>query len=207
MNSRVARRQDLIQRIASQVVHHRCLKGLTLQGVSEATGVSVWALRYNFDDAPRLFRCVVAYYLGRIGERIEYHAPPANSVIGAIQAYANFIAELMGDPEYRDFLYLVLRNNDLPWLRKAYQEKIARRIAQGLEKIVAEAGETHGLYIALQPGAASRFFKQIEAELVLQTYLPLVELPEAKLETRLQCIAREAFEATYTLEWERASAA
>ena len=208
MNKRVIRRQDLLQQVAGCVANHRCLKGLTLQGVSDASGVSVWALRYSFDDAPRLFRCVVAFYLGQIGRRIEYDMPPTKSVLAAIQDYAAFIAGVMREPEYRDFLYLVIRNCDLPWVRKAYQEKIVNKLGRGLEEVVAAAGEANGLPLALRPGAGARFVKRIESELVLPAFLPSTGVAEAPdVEKSVQRIARETFEATYVLTWDTASAA
>jgi hypothetical protein len=207
MSSRIVRRQDLLQRVASCVVHHRCLKGLTLQGVAEDTGVSLWALRYSFENAPRLFRCVVAYYVRQIGERIAYDAAPKGSVLASIQAYADFLSLAMKEAEYRDFLYLVIRNSDLPWLRRAYQEKIADKIGRELETVVVAAGEKLGMPIALRPGAARRFATRIEAEVVLPTFLPSLELAEGELDKRIQQICRETFEATYTFAWEQASAA
>ena len=204
----MARRQELLPQVAACVANHRCLKGLTLQGVAEESGVSVWALRYSFDDAPRLFRCVVAYYLNRIGQRISYSPPPTRSVLAGIQDYARFIAGAVNEPEYRDFLYLVIRNCDVPWVSKSYQQKIVGKLGRGLEDVVAAAGEANGLQLALRPGAGARFVKLIEAELVLPAFLPSSDaIGSADLEKSIQRIALETFEATYALTWDAAAAA
>ena len=211
MTKRALRRQDLLERVSTCVVHHNGIKGLTLQGVSEATGVSLWALRYSFDNVERLFRGVVASYVERIVERLRFDRPARSSVIDTVQDYAEFLAAAMQSEEYRDFLYLVIRNGgDHEWLREAYEGRVVGIIARDLERLVLASGKSHGSTILLKDGAANRFAKRIELELVLPAFLPpfrTVTAADPVVAELLRSIARELFEATYVFDWEPASAA
>jgi AcrR family transcriptional regulator len=211
MENRSARRQDLLDRVSACVVHHHGIKGLTLQGVAEATGVSLWALRYGFDNVDRLFRAVVMSYVERILASLRYDRPAAAAVIDTIQDYARFLAEAMQSPAYRDFLYLVVRNGgDHDWLQAAYEGRVIRAIEREIEQLVLASGQSHGTTILLRAGAANRFVKRIESELVLPGLLPPFRttlISDAGVAELVRSIGRELFEASYVFAWEPATAA
>ena len=211
MRKSALRRQDIIERVAFCVVHHHGIKGLTMQGIAEATGVSLWALRYGFDNVDRLFRAVVADYVRRIQDRLRYDRPARGAVIDSIHDYAAFLAEAMRSEEYRDFLYLVVRNgNDHNWLQEAYERQIVGNMVRDIDRLVLAAGQSHGTTILLKEGAASRFVKRIETELVLPSLLPPfrpASSADGEVSDLVRAMARELFEASYVFEWEPASAA
>ena len=211
MGKRAVRRQDLIEQVTACVVHHHGIKGLTLQGVAETTGVSLWALRYGFDNVDRLFRAVVTNYVQRIQDRLRYEQPPRGAVIDTIQTYAAFVGEVMRTDDYRDFLYLVVRNGgDHDWLQQAYEQQVIGMMVRDVERLVLAAGQVHGTTILLKEGAAPRFIKRIETELVLPALLPPFASVGNDCEAvgdRLKAISRDLFEASYLFDWEPASAA
>ena len=211
MGKRNLRRQDLLERVSACVIHHHGLKGLTLQGVAEATGLSLWALRYGFENVECLFKAVVEASVERIRQLLRYDRPARGAVIDSLRDYAGFIAEAMKSEDYRNFLFLVVRNGgDQAWLQEAYERRVIGAIVREIEALVLKSGEFHGTTILLKEGAARRFVKKIEAELVLPSLLPPFRpalLTEEALEGLLRGVAREAFEATYAFAWEPASAA
>jgi AcrR family transcriptional regulator len=208
MTRRSLRREDLLERVSACVIHHHGIRGLTLQGVAEATGVSLWALRYSFDNVDRLFRAVVASSVDNILKQLRYDRPARSGVIDTIQDYAESLAAAMQSDEYRDFLYLVIRHGgDENWLRDAYETRIVGAVTRDLERLVLASGQSHGTTILLREGAAVRFAKRIETELVLPTFLPPFRPIAAAQNDLLKSIVRELFEATYAFDWEPASAA
>ena len=211
MGKRALRRQDLIEQVAGCVVNHHGIKGLTLQGVAEATGISLWALRYGFDNVDRLFRAVVADHVQRIQARLRYDRPARGAVIDAIHDYAGFVVEAMRSDDYRNFLYLVVRNGgDHAWLREAYERQVVGMMTRDIERLVLAAGQSHGTTILLRENAANRFVTRLESELVLPSFLPPFRAAlseDASVSDLIKAIGRELFEATYVFAWESASAA
>jgi hypothetical protein len=70
------------------------------------------------------------------------------------------------------------------------------------------AGERQGMPILLNAGAARRFYKKLETELVLTTLLPAAgKGPPADRDAIVKSAAREAFQATYVFDWQVPTAA
>ena len=211
MGKRNSGRQDLLEQVSACVVHHHGIKGLTLQGVAEAAGLSLWALRYRFDNVERLFKAVVEASVERIRHRLRYNRPARGAVIESLRDYSGFLAKAMQSEDYRDFLYLVVRNGgDQAWLQEAYERQVIGGIVRDIEALVLKSGQSHGTTILLKEGAARRFVKKIEAELVLPSLLPPFRpalLTQTALDELLRNLAHELFEATYAFAWEPASAA
>jgi AcrR family transcriptional regulator len=182
---------------------------LSLQGVADACGVSLWAFRYHFNNVERLFRAVANHLIDEVATRSAYAPEPGQPVIEAIGAYASFVASLLESEAYRSLLYFVLRNGrHHPWLEKAYEQRIVAKVCGDLETVIAKSGENHGVVVALTAGTARRFYKRLETELVLQSLLPAcAEASPPDRDDVVRAASREAFAATYVFDWKVPTAA
>lgn len=208
MASRFQNRHRVLEEVAGLVVD-RPFEQLSMNGIAEACGVSLWALRYNFDNVDRLFRAVAHHLIEKVLDQARCPLAVSPVVVDTIADHARFVADLVRRPDYRDLLYLVVRNGrHHEWLRSAYEQRVVGRICADLEQRIRQSGETHGLNILLREHAAQRFHRRIETELVLTTLLPSpVEREPVDLDKLLKEIVRETFEATYAFEWGTATAA
>ena len=208
MAARFQNRHRMIEEVAGLLVD-RPFEQLSFNGIAEACGISLWALRYNFDNVDRLFRAVAHHLIEKVLEQARCEAPVSAVVVDSIADYARFVAELVQRPDYRDLLYLVLRNGrHHEWLRSAYQQRVVGRICADLAERIRRSGERHGLNIVLRDHAAQRFHRRIETELVLSTFLPSpAEREPVDLDKLLKEIVRETFEATYVFDWGATAAA
>lgn len=208
MASRFQNRHRMLEEVAGLVVD-RPFEQLSMNGIADACGVSLWALRYNFDNVDRLFRAVAHHLVEKVLDQARCPLPVSPVVVDTIADYARFVADLVRRPDYRDLLYLVVRNGrHHEWLRSAYEKRVVGRICADLEQRIRQSGEAHGLNIVLREHAAQRFHRRIETELVLSALLPSpVERAPVDLDKFLKEIVRETFEASYAFEWGTATAA
>ena len=182
---------------------------LSLQGVADSCGVSLWSLRYHFHNVERLFRAVASRLIDEVVARSAFEPEPGKPVLEAIGAHASFVADLVCSDAYRNLVWFVLRNGrHHPWLENAYDRRIVARICADLESIVLRSGESHGVTILLAAGAARRFHKRIETELVLASLLPApADAPPPDRDEVAKAAAHEAFAATYVFDWKVPTAA
>jgi AcrR family transcriptional regulator len=207
MGRRFENRQKVLETVAGHLVDHP-FEHLSLQGVADACGISLWALRYNFDNVDRLFRAVATHLMEAVLRQADYVPPRLPAVIDAIVHYAEFVANLVRSPEYRNLLYFVIRNGrHHQWLEAAYDKRIAARLCDMLETAILDAGLRHGVGILLREGAARQFHKRIETEFALSTLLPSPTGQLGEPDKILKEIIRTAFESTYAFEWQAATAA
>lgn len=208
MGSRPETRRNLICAVVQQLVDHP-FEHLSLQAIADRCGVSLWALRYAFENVDGLFRAAGLHLVDTVHARTRYAPPDSASVVEAIQHYAEAVAQLVACEAYRNLLYFVVRNGrHHQWLVSAYERRVAAPIADQLKQLVLEAGQRHGATILLRDESARRFLKRIETELALPELLPAGEpLPPEDCERLLKEIVRETFAATYLFEWDAASAA
>ena len=209
MTRTLCRNQDSLLRLALPTLVDHPYEHLTLQGVADACGASLWAFRYNFANVERLFRAVASHLIEEVARRSQWQAPAGKPVLETLAAQAAFLADLFESEPYRNLLYFVLRNGrHHPWLEKAYDLRIVGRICDEIEKLVFESGGRHGVTISMHDGAARRFYKRLETELVLSTMLPAHgNGPPVDRDDLIKSVAREAFEATYVFDWQVPTAA
>jgi AcrR family transcriptional regulator len=211
---RTEHKARLLDAVAEHLVDHP-FERMSLMNVAEACGVSMWALRYNFKNIEWLFRVTAGHLIKSVVQQSQYQSPATSSVLDAIHRYAIFLAALVRTREYRNLLYLVIRNGrHHRWLEEEYEQRIVSKLCRDLEAVVDQAGRQQGSSVAIRKDAPRRLHKRIETELALCTLLPhLRESGPAELDRLTREIAREAFEATYAtdsgyvLELGRASAA
>lgn len=202
MSVRYQNRDRILRSVTQHLVDHP-FEQLSLNGIARASGVSLWALRYNYDNPDRLFRAVGLRLVERVVQELDGKPAPSTGALDAITDYARFLAACVTGKEYRDLLYFVLRNGQHHrWICSSYKEAIVEKVCADLEASVRQSGESQGRTILLKEGAARRFHRRIESELALAALLPSPaneEPPET--ERLLRDIVREAFEATYVFEW------
>ena len=208
MATRHQHRQRMLEAVAPHMIDHP-FEQLSLNAIAERSGVSLWALRYNFDNVERLFRAVAQALIDAVIEAAIYRAPAAPVVVDAIHDYARFVADLVRRDSYQGLLYLVVRNGrHHDWLREAYEQRVVGGICGTLGAVIRRSGERHGITVLVRDQAARRFHRRIEAELVLPGLLPSpVDREPVDVDKLLKEIARETFEATYVFEWSSATAA
>ena len=208
MAARYQHRERVVEAVAGHLINHP-LEQLSLNGIAEACGVSLWSLRYNFENIEDMFRAVANRLIDQVLVAACYEEPPSAVVVDTIASYAHFVADLVRRPEYQDLLYLVIRNGrHCDWLRRDYERRIVARICGDLESLVRASGERHGMIVLFQAHAAQRFHRRIETELVLSDLLPSsADRMPVDVDRLLKEIVRETFEATYAFEWGSASAA
>jgi AcrR family transcriptional regulator len=182
---------------------------LSLNAIAERSGISLWALRYNFDNVERLFRASAQQLIDAVIDAAIYRAPTAPVVLDAIHDYARFVADLVRGEDYRRLLYLVVRNGrHHEWLRQAYEQRVVGGICGTLGAVIRRSGERHGITVLVRDQAARRFHRRLETELVLPALLPsAIDREPVDVDKLLKEIARETFEATYVFEWGSATAA
>lgn len=206
---KLCQNQDDLLRRATPVLINHPFEHLSLQGIADACGVSLWALRYNFDNAERLFRAVATHLIDQVAAAATYEAEPNASVRTAIAGHAAFLADLFDSEAYRGLAFLVVRNGrHHQWLEEAYEKRVVARICEDFEAMVQQAGLNGGSPILVRAGIARRYFKRLETELVLSRLLPaLVDGSEADREGAIKAAAAQAFEGTYLFDWQASTAA
>ncbi|MGE0290588.1 MAG: hypothetical protein AB7P16_30270 [Bradyrhizobium sp.] len=202
MAHRSAGKAELIDKMRRPYVDapfHR----LTLTNIARASGVSMWAVRYWFDNVERGFRAVANHLIEQVRDQFTiYDAKTSLAVHDAISDYADFVASIMRSPDYVDLLSLVLRNGcHHTWLARAFERDIVKPASRRLEDIVLDAGHHQGLVILMKEGTARRFYRRLESEFAL----PIIVRPTENLDDEgcarlMQDIVREAFEATYLFD-------
>jgi AcrR family transcriptional regulator len=208
MATRHENRRRMLEAVAPHMIDHP-FEQLSLNAIAERSGISLWALRYNFDNVERLFRAVAQQLIDAVIDAAIYRAPAAPVVLDSIQDYARFVADLVRREDYRRLLYLVVRNGrHHDWLRQAYEQRVVGGICGTLGAVIRRSGERHGITVLVRDQAARRFHRRIETELVLPELLPsAIDREPIDLDRLLREIARETFEATYVFEWGSATAA
>ena len=206
---KLCQNQDDLLRRATPVLINHPFEHLSLQGIADACGVSLWALRYNFDNAERLFRAVATHLIDQVAAAAGYEAELGASVRTAIAGHAAFLADLFDSEAYRGLAFLVVRNGrHHRWLEEAYEKRVVARICADFEAMVQQAGLNGGSPILVRAGVARRYFKRLETELVLSRLLPaLVDGSEADREGAIKAAAAQAFEGTYLFDWQASTAA
>lgn len=197
---RTEHKARLLDAVAEHLVDHP-FERMSLMNVAEACGVSMWALRYNFKNIERLFRVTAGHLIKSVLQQAEYQPPQTASVLDAIHRYALFLAGLVQTREYRNLLYLVIRNGrHHRWLEEEYEQRIVSGLCRDLEAVV-DAARQQGSNVAIRKDAPRRFHKRIETELALSALLPpLREGVPPDLDKLMREISREAFEATYAMD-------
>jgi AcrR family transcriptional regulator len=207
-HARLIKRRDLLIAVAPQLLRTP-FENLSLQGVASHCGVSLWALRYAFDNIQGLFNALAYHLFERASEAVRFDAPPSASVRVAIEKHARFLSAAVGKPDFQALLQFLLRNQTHHcWLAEEYERRIANRIVAQLEAAVLASGKRFGATVMLRSDAARHFHKRIEAEFALGLILPPSIAPSAERSDKvLRDIVAETYAATYQVDLSDVSAA
>jgi hypothetical protein len=179
---------------------------VTFEAIAERAGLNFWQVYRFHGNAKTLFRAAAARLVQRIEARLRAAPAEAPSVSEGVRRYTAYAAEIMQDEAYAQFAYLLIRDRCIePMLEEAYEDRIARALRGGLEKIVRNAGLKHDLIILLGEAATRDFVKSLEAEFVLPKLLPGFVAPDAEAASAaVRRIADRALAASYVLGAEAA---
>ena len=207
-SARLARRKALLATVMPQLLRSP-FEHLSLQNVADQCGLSLWALRYSFDNIQGLFNALAYHLIERAAAALRYAAPVQPSVVGAIGHYGAFVAETVGEEAYQELLRFLLRNGaHHEWLVAEYDRRIVALVTAQLDAAILTSGKRFGATVLLRSDAAARFHKRIESEFALMHVLP-PQFPPAgeRGERALRDIVAEAYAATYRLDLDEATAA
>lgn len=207
-SARLARRRELLETVMPQLL--KCpFEHLSLQNVADQCGLSLWALRYSFDNIQGLFNALAYHLLERAAAALRYEAPLLPSVVGAIEHYAAFLARTVDGEAYQEMLRFLLRNGaHHEWLVTEYDRRIVALVTAQLDAAILASGKRFGATVLLRSDAAHRFHKRIESEFALMHVLPPHCAPGGeRADKALRDIVAEAYAATYRLDLDEASAA
>lgn len=203
MSRRIDRtaRADRIIDAALELYLERPRDEVTFELLAERAGLKFWQV-YNFHgNLKTLFRAAVARLVQQVEDGFAAMPKDAPSVSEAARAYAHFVAAAMQRQAYSQFLYLLIRDRCVePFLDEAYEQRIARVMRDGLERIIGNAGQRYEMVILLSPAASRDFVKALEVELVLPQLLPN-HVPPAReaVDAIVQRIADRVIAASYAL--------
>jgi AcrR family transcriptional regulator len=181
-------------------------EAVTFDAIAERAGLNYWQVYRFHGNAGTLFRAAVSRLVQRIEAGLRAAPTEAPSVSEGVRRYTAFAAEIMQSEAYAQFAYLLIRDRCVePMLEEAYEDRIARKLRRGLEKIVRNAGLKHDLIILLGEAATRDFVKSLEAEFVLPKLLPGFLPPDAEtVSAAARRIADRTLAASYVLGAEAA---
>ncbi len=203
------RRKQSLLPVVRKAFMEQPIEKLCMQELANRSGVSLWALRYSFENGDALFREVMRDLVGTVSAKCRYPHLALPSVIETIRSFADFTAALVSTAEYRDLLYLILRYGRYHrWFEEAYQQSVVKKLHEELELAVMRTGQRAGRTVLFREGAVRRLHRSIETEFGLAPLLHADSERSPEFRDRvLREVAAEAFGETYLFQWEPASAA
>ena len=201
-------RADMLADRALDFLVARPREQVTLELVAKSAGLTFWQAFRIFDNAETMYRIAANRLARRIEEAFHPIARPARSVEEAIRGYAFRAAGLVAGEDYRQLLYLTLRDGcSCPWLAELYRIRVAGAIKHGLEEAIREVGLRLGTVVLVQPGAPEKFLASLELALVLPKLLPdRVEPGSDEIREAVEAVARRTIAATYAVGLEAQAA-
>ncbi|HEY0301611.1 MAG TPA: hypothetical protein VGC36_09775 [Rhizomicrobium sp.] len=201
-----AARADLVADAALSLYLELPRDEVTFEAVAERAGLKFWQVYRFHGNLRTLFRCAVSCLVQRIEAELATAPTEAPSVSEGVRRYTAFAADLMRHEAFAQFAYLLVRDRCVePLLEEAYEGRIARRLREGLERIVRTAGLRHDMIILLGANASRDFVKSLEAEFLLPKLLPGYIAPDpAAAEAVTRRLADRIVAASYVLGAEAA---
>jgi len=174
---------------------------VSIEDIADNLGISYWQVYYSFDGQEDVYRGCVTRLIETVTKRFEEAPIPLASVNRAIQNYIRHAADIVASDAYQHLLFLRLRDEHTdPWIRTAYENKIAEPLRKGLEDAVAQAGKRHGLKIVILHGVRERCLTMLEAALALPKLLQHNDFVDQTFDRTVSAVAKEVFAATCTFD-------
>ena len=176
-------------------------EAVTLEALAERAGLTYWQVHRVHGNAGNLYRAAIARLVQRIEGRLGDAPGQARSVADGVRNYTAFVAQVMQDEAYADFVYLLIRDRCVePMLEEAYERRIAGPLRAGLERLVRTFGLSQGVMILLGANSSREFVKCLEAEFVLPRLLPGFAPPDPEsVSTAVRRISDRVVAASYML--------
>ena len=176
-------------------------EAVTLEALAERAGLTYWQVHRVHGNAGNLYRAAIARLVQRIEGRLGDAPGQARSVADGVRNYTAFVAQVMQDEAYADFVYLLIRDRCVePMLEEAYGRRIAGPLRAGLERLVRTFGLNQGVMILLGANSSREFVKSLEAEFVLPRLLPGFTSPDSEsVCTAVRRISDRVVAASYML--------
>ena len=174
---------------------------VSIDEIAEHLGISYWQVYYSFDGQEDVYRACVTRLIDSVTKHIAKAPVPAGSVNRTIQNYVRHAADIVGSDAYQQLLFLRLRDEHTdPWIRTAYENRIAEPLRQGLEDAVTRAGKQHDLNIVILHGARERSLTMLEAALALPKLLQRTDFVDEMFDRTVSAVTKEVFTATCTFD-------
>ena len=179
---------------------------VTFEAIADRAGLKFWQVYRFHGNLRTVFRCAVSRLVQQIEAQLAAAPAEAPSVSEAVRRYTAFAASVLQQEACAQFAYLLVRDRCVePLLEEAYEGRIARRLRDGLERIVRTAGLRHDLIILLGGTASRDFVKSLEAEFLLPKLLPGFVAPDAvAADAAIRRISDRIVAASYVLGAEAA---
>lgn len=181
---------------------------VTVEQVAEAVGMTFWQVYRTAGPVEQIYRAAVLALLERIERQIEAITPTRRSVRAGVEEFVRAVARIVGGEDYARLMYLVIRDGRSDgWVTGIYEDRIAGRVREGLERTVREAGASYGAVMLLQPDASARLLPALEAAFALCELLPSFRrLDSASEERTVLRIVQDITSTIYAVERESEAA-
>ena len=194
------RREDIAARALPLYVA-RPWTTVSIDEIAEDLGIGYWQVYYSFDGQEDVYRASATRLIDDLAMRIADAPAARDSVNRTIQSYIRHAADIVGSEPYQQLLFLRLRDGPSdPWIRMAYENRIAEPLCKGLEDAVTHAGEQHDLKIVILHGICERFLTMLEAALALPKLLQYGDFVDQMFDRTIVTVTKEVFAATCTFD-------
>jgi hypothetical protein len=182
------------------------LTDVTVRKLAESCGRSFWSVYHSVyrvtATREHLIRRAVLRHASRLVPAKGAAPEPAATISTTIHAWVAHLAEIVAAEEYRQLLYLLLRDRAVhPWIEEIYERQVAGPLCRGLEKAARAAGDRAGVAIFFRENAIRRCLRTLEAAISLPQMLPRAdELEPGSRAALVRTVAAEAMAASYAYE-------
>ena len=174
---------------------------VSIDEIAERLGISYWQVYYAFDGQEDIYRAAVNRLVDMIANMSSFTPKTNLSVSQSIQDYVRYAAGIVSSDEYRKLLFLCLRDQHTdPWVKTAYDQRIAEPLRQGLEITVARAGARTGMDLCVLHGERDSYLTKLEATLALPKLLRHDDFVTSHVENAIASTAKQIFSATCTFD-------
>lgn len=195
------KRREEIAEGALSLYLERPWPNVSIDEIADRLGISYWQVYYSFDGQEDVYRAAAQRLVDRLATRIAEAPVPKNSVNRTIHDYVRHAASVVGSEDYARLVFLAMRDEHTdPWVRQAYEGKVAGPLRRGLEIAVKNAGDKNGLDMIVLHGTSERYLTMLETALALPRLLRRNDFAEENFEKTVAAAAKEVSSATCTFD-------
>lgn len=174
---------------------------VSIEDIAERLSVSYWQVYYSFDGQADIYRAAIGRLIDTIAAKITVTPGIRPSVNQTIQHYVRYAADVVDSDAYQKLLFLCLRDEHTdPWVKSAYENRIAEPLRQGLEDAVSRAGDDNDLKLIMLHDVRDRYLTMLEATLALPKLLNHGKFVVQNFEQTVSATAKHIFQSTCTFD-------